>query len=296
MHGCIFAQYLTSKVVLDLKDDDIYWCTADPGWVTGTSYGIIGPWALGATQVVLDAGFSSRPLVRDDREAPHHRLVLGADGHPHADEGRLEPVKQARPDEPAPPVQRRRAAQPRGRALGPRGVRPLVPRHLLADRDRLRSWSPTCPACRSSPAAWASRSRRSPPRWSSRRPASRSPRPAASGLIAIKPPWPSMMRTYWNNTATYYGKFLNGWYICGDRASIDADGYFWFCGRDDDVINTGGPPGRAVRDRERAARAPGGGRVGGHRQARPGEHGGGEGLRGAAGRASRRARTSSSRS
>jgi acetyl-CoA synthetase len=60
------------------------------------------------------------------------------------------------------------------------------------------------------------------------------------GWIAIRPPWPSLMRTYWNNTATYYGKFLNGWYICGDQASVDSDGYFWFCGRDDDVINTGG--------------------------------------------------------
>jgi acetyl-CoA synthetase len=49
-----------------------------------------------------------------------------------------------------------------------------------------------------------------------------------------------MMRTYWNNTATYLKKFLNGWYICGDRGSLDADGYFWFVGRDDDVINTGG--------------------------------------------------------
>jgi len=60
------------------------------------------------------------------------------------------------------------------------------------------------------------------------------------GMIAIRPPWPSMMRTYWNNTPTYLKKFLNGWYICGDRASVDADGYFWFSGRDDDVINTGG--------------------------------------------------------
>jgi acetyl-CoA synthetase len=59
VHGSIFAQYLTSKLVLDLKEDDIYWCTADPGWVTGTSYGILGPWSLGVTQVVLDAGFSS---------------------------------------------------------------------------------------------------------------------------------------------------------------------------------------------------------------------------------------------
>jgi len=48
------------------------------------------------------------------------------------------------------------------------------------------------------------------------------------------------MRTYWNNTPAYLKKFLNGWYICGDRASLDKDGYFWFSGRDDDVINTGG--------------------------------------------------------
>jgi acetyl-CoA synthetase len=60
------------------------------------------------------------------------------------------------------------------------------------------------------------------------------------GLIALRPGWPSMFRTYWNNRATYEGKFKNGWYICGDRASIDTDGYFWFVGRDDDVINTGG--------------------------------------------------------
>src|SRR5450756_2930953 len=64
--------------------------------------------------------------------------------------------------------------------------------------------------------------------------------PGLVGLIALRPPWPSMMRTYWNNSATFYSKFLNGWYICGDQASLDSDGYFWFCGRDDDVINTGG--------------------------------------------------------
>jgi acetyl-CoA synthetase len=60
------------------------------------------------------------------------------------------------------------------------------------------------------------------------------------GLIAVKPGWPAMFRAYWNNKQTYDGKFKNGWYICGDRASIDADGYFWFVGRDDDVINTAG--------------------------------------------------------
>jgi acetyl-CoA synthetase len=60
------------------------------------------------------------------------------------------------------------------------------------------------------------------------------------GMIAAKPGWPAMFRTYWNNEITYQGKFKNGWYLCGDRASIDEEGYYWFVGRDDDVINTAG--------------------------------------------------------
>ena len=59
VHYSIIAQYLTAKWVLDLRPDDIYWCNADPGWVTGTSYGIIGPWSNGITQVVLDYGFNA---------------------------------------------------------------------------------------------------------------------------------------------------------------------------------------------------------------------------------------------
>ena len=59
VHYSLISQYLTSKWVLDLQEDDIYWCTADPGWVTGTSYGIIGPFSNGVTQCVLEAGFSA---------------------------------------------------------------------------------------------------------------------------------------------------------------------------------------------------------------------------------------------
>jgi acetyl-CoA synthetase len=59
VHYSVISQYLTTKWVLDLHEDDIYWCNADPGWVTGTSYGIIGPWSNGATQVVFDSGFNA---------------------------------------------------------------------------------------------------------------------------------------------------------------------------------------------------------------------------------------------
>ena len=64
VHSSVISQYLTAKWVLDLRDDDIYWCNADPGWVTGTSYGIIGPWSNGITQVVLDSGFNAERWYR----------------------------------------------------------------------------------------------------------------------------------------------------------------------------------------------------------------------------------------
>jgi acetyl-CoA synthetase len=64
--------------------------------------------------------------------------------------------------------------------------------------------------------------------------------PGKIGLIAFRPGWPAMMRTYWNNQEKYNEKFVNGWYLTGDKATIDNEGYFWFIGRDDDVINTGG--------------------------------------------------------
>ena len=64
--------------------------------------------------------------------------------------------------------------------------------------------------------------------------------PGQVGLIGFKTGWPAMMRGYWNNEKTYKEKFKNGWYMPGDRSSIDSEGYFWFAGRDDDIINTAG--------------------------------------------------------
>ncbi len=97
VHYSLIAQYLTAKWVLDIQEDDIYWCTADPGWVTGTSYGIIGPWSLGVTQCVLDCRFFGRSLVQVHREAQDHDLVFGPDRHPVADEGRRRDRQEIRP-------------------------------------------------------------------------------------------------------------------------------------------------------------------------------------------------------
>ncbi len=70
-----------------------------------------------------------------------------------------------------------------------------------------------------------------------------------------------MMRSYWNNPEVYKNKFKNGWYLCGDRASIDEEGYFWFVGRDDDVINTGGHLVGPFEIESALLEHPGGGRV-----------------------------------
>ena len=120
--------------------------------------------------------------------------------------------------------------------------------------------------------------------------------PGRVGMIGLVPGWPSMIRGYWNNPAGYAKKFANGWYLTGDRGTVDADGYFWFVGRDDDVINTGRAPRRAVRGGVGPPRAPGRRRVGRGGQARPGEHGGRQGVRHAQAGTTRRLPTSSSRS
>src|SRR5258706_6038511 len=59
VHDAILGHYITAKYVLDLHPDDIYWCTADPGWVTGTSYGMFGPWSNGISLIISAAGFSA---------------------------------------------------------------------------------------------------------------------------------------------------------------------------------------------------------------------------------------------
>jgi acetyl-CoA synthetase len=239
VHSSIFAQYLTSKIVLDIGDHDVYWCTADPGWVTGTSYGIIGPWALGATQVVVDAGFSSdrwyetieKHRVTVWYTAPTAIRMLMKDG--------FDPVRRH-------DLSSLRHMCSVGEPLNPEAVRWGHEAFGLWFHDtfwQTETGSIMITNLPGMPVKPGSMGRPFPaleaavvdPRTGE--PVTESGR---VGLIAIRPPWPSMMRTYWNNSATYYGKFLNGWYICGDQASLDADGYFWFSGRDDDVINTGG--------------------------------------------------------
>jgi len=239
VHYSLISQYLTTKWVLDLREDDIYWCTADPGWVTGTSYGIIGPWANGVTQVVLDSGFNAErwyKLIEKHRvtvwySAPTAIRLLMKEG--------TELVKKF-------DLSSLRHLCSVGEPLNPEAVLWSQEAFGLPFHDNF--WQtetgsivisnypgmPIKPGSMGKPFPGITAAVLDP---KTLEPVAQ---PGTVGLIALRPGWPAMFRTYWNNPQVYQSKFRNGWYICGDRASLDADGYFWFVGRDDDVINTAG--------------------------------------------------------
>ncbi|MGA9115411.1 MAG: acetate--CoA ligase [Bacteroidota bacterium] len=239
VHSSLIAQYITTRWVLDVGPDDIYWCTADPGWVTGTSYGIIGPWASGVTQAVLDAGFGTekwyafiaRHKVTVWYSAPTAIRLLMKEG--------MEKVRAA-------DLSSLRHLASVGEPLNAEAViwsekafgRPFLDSYWQTETGAIvisnYPGMKIKPGSMGKPFPGMTAAVLHPKTFE---PITKA---GSVGLIGLKPGWPSMMRQYWNNPATYQGKFKNGWYICGDRASTDGDGYFWFVGRDDDVINTAG--------------------------------------------------------
>jgi acetyl-CoA synthetase len=239
VHYSLISQYITTRYALDVKDDDIYWCTADPGWVTGTSYGIIGPWANGITQCVLDAGFEADAWYSFVEK---HRVTVWYS---------------------APTAIR--SLMKEGDAIVKKHDLSCL-RHLCSVGEPLNAeavlWSKKVFGLAFHDTYWQTETGSimisNYPGMKVKPGSMGKPFPGITatvvdlkshepiskagivGLIAVKPGWPAMFRTYWHNEEIYKGKFKNGWYICGDRASIDEEGYFWFVGRDDDVINTAG--------------------------------------------------------
>lgn len=239
VHYSLISQYYTTKLVLDLKDDDIYWCTADPGWVTGTSYGIIGPWSLGITQCVLNAGFSA---------ASWYKFI---------DKYKVTVWYSA-------PTAIRSLMKSGDEIIRDFDLSCL--RHLASVGEPLNSeavlWSERIFGKPFHDTYWQTETGSimitNFPKMKIKPGSMGRPFPGIKGtvldtetfepilvpgkigLIAFKPGWPSMMRAYWDNEKKYLEKFKNGWYLSGDKAYIDKEGYFWFIGRDDDVINTGG--------------------------------------------------------
>ena len=93
VHEAVVAHHATARFVLDLHDDDVFWCTADPGWVTGTSYGVIGPLSCGVTCIVDELEYDARRWYQLLEQEKRHRLVHRPDRPAHAHEGRLGPAR-----------------------------------------------------------------------------------------------------------------------------------------------------------------------------------------------------------
>jgi acetyl-CoA synthetase len=239
VHYSLISQYLTTKWALDLQDEDIYWCTADPGWVTGTSYGIIGPWSMGVTQAVLDSGFSTEAWYRFIEKykvtmwysAPTaiRSLMKAGDEivkkHDHSSLRYLASV-----GEPLNPEAVIWSEKVFGKPFHDSFWQTETGSIMISNYPGMK----IKPGSMGKPFPGITATVVDPKTYEPYG------EPGKIGLIAIKPDWPSMMRTYWNNEEAYKNKFKNGWYLTGDRASIDKEGYFWFVGRDDDVINTAG--------------------------------------------------------
>jgi acetyl-CoA synthetase len=236
-HYAILHEHLTAKWVLDIKDSDVYWCTADPGWVTGIAYEILGSWSIGASALVYAGRFSPEKwyqLIEQYKvniwyTAPTAIRMLAAAG--------LNLVKRYN-------LSSLRHLASVGEPLNPEVIYWGLKAFNLPFHD---NWWQTetggimianFPCLPIKP---GSMGKPVPGITAGIVDDKGKPVPTGKeGNLAIKAGWPSMMQKIWRRPKKYKSYFIKGWYISGDKAFKDKDGYFWFLGRADDVIKTSG--------------------------------------------------------
>lgn len=236
-HEAILHEHMTAKWVLDLQDDDTYWCTADPGWVTGIAYEILGSWSVGVASLVYAGRFSPEKWysllekygITVWYTAPTAIRMLMSHGKALVrkfDVSKLRHILSV------------------GEPLNPEGIKWGLEAFGLPFHDtwwqtetggmmivnlpctdiKIGSMGRPFPGVK---AAIVDDEGKELP-------------PMKEGNIALKPGWPSMMKTIWRRPKKFDSYFVGGWYISGDRGYRDKDGYYWFMGRADDVIKTSG--------------------------------------------------------
>ena len=241
VHAAVVAHHATARMVLDLHRDDVFWCTADPGWVTGTSYGLIAPLVHGVTCLVDEADFVAErwyELLERERvtvwyTAPTAIRMLMKAG---ADLARKHDLSALR------------VAASVGEALPADAVRwgadvlgiPFLDNWWQTETGGIMVANLPCmdvrPGSMGKPlpgieAAIVDVAADGTVTTLSA---------ASVGQLALKTGWPSMFRGYLHEDARYAKCFAGEWYLTGDLARRDDDGYFWFVGRSDDVIKSAG--------------------------------------------------------
>lgn len=237
VHSSLPYQIQTMEDIFQLNPDDIYWCTADQAWVTGVTYGIIGPWAKGITQVHYTGKFDAVDwfnLLEQEKitvwyTAPTALRMLIQDEARIIDRYALPDLKRV---------------YSVGEPLNPEiiaWVRRVVKREIydtwfqtetgaimVSNRPGLEVRPGSMGKPVQGTQAFVLAEDYSPLG------------PDQPGSLCLKKGWTSMFRTYLNMEQQYRSKFHGDYYNTGDQAKLDADGYFWFIGRNDDVINTSG--------------------------------------------------------
>ena len=242
VHGAVIAHHITGKLALDFHSDDIFWCTADPGWVTGTSYGIIAPLTNGITSIIDEADFDAERwygILQSEKvtiwySAPtaiRMLMKVGPEIPRKYDLGRLRFLASV------------------GEPLNPEAVVWSKETYGLPFHD---NWWQTetggimianFPSMDIRP---GSMGRPLPGidaaivRQKDDGSVEEITESDMQGELALRPGWPSMFRAYWEEPERYKKCFAGGFYLTGDLARRDRDGYFWFIGRKDDVIKTSG--------------------------------------------------------
>ena len=236
-HQAVVQQYATGKWALDLQPDDIYFCTADPGWVTGTSYGMLAPWTNGVTQLIYEGGFRASKwyeLIQDYKVTVWYTAPTA-----------IRMLMKAGDDVPRRyDLSSLRFIASVGEPLNPEAVvwsdeifgMPFHDNWWQTETGAILCANYACQDVKP-----GSMGRPIPGVELGIVDDEYKPVPAGEdGNLVVRPNWPSMFHTYWNNAEMYNSRFRQGWYITGDRARVDEDGYYWFVGRADDVINTAG--------------------------------------------------------
>lgn len=238
VHNAMIQQYQTAKWVLDLKEDDVYWCTADPGWVTGTSYGIFGPWLTGTSNVIIGGRFNPEnwyQMIEDYRVSVWYsaptafRMLMGA-GDSLVRKYNLSSLRHILSvGEPLNPEVIRWGQKVFDLRIHDNWWMTETGAQIISNFPSMviKPGSMGKPIPGVEAAIVDNQGNELPP--------------YRMGNLAIKKGWPAMMREIWGDPQRYETYFLpNDWYVSGDSAYMDEDGYFWFQGRVDDVIMTSG--------------------------------------------------------
>jgi len=237
VHRSILSQAGTFREILNVRDNDIFWCTADPGWVTGVSYGIVGPLSQGVTQIQYGGNFQAEAwftILQDEKvnvwySAPTALRMLmqeEADLYRNFDLAHLRDIFSV--GEPLNPAVIDWSRQVLHKEIYDTWFQTETGTIMISNHPGL----PIRPGSMGKPyqqieavilnemgSVVAD---------------------MEQGRLCLKAGWPSMFVTYLNRADQYGNKFNNGYYDTGDVAYRDHDGYFWFVGRSDDVINTSG--------------------------------------------------------